>query len=185
MGNFCTGCGNKLYGKDKFCTECGKFSGNDPEGKILEYPYTGGVTPAKPKKKMLLQVITVIAGILLIFLGVQSMVLNIFGRNTNAVIVRATQSTSADDSGFTDSRLFDIQYEFFVDGEKYTGSSTKLFEYGLRTDIPVTVRYLPQRPRINALIEDTGGFTGIFFIVLGGVIIIFGIKANIKFIKKD
>jgi len=183
MAKFCTGCGNQLEAQDKFCTKCGKKTiSNTPEN-LSVYPLHHAnrqMQPVKHGKITFTKIIAIIAGFLIILLGVQSMTLNILGKDATATIISARQSSRTDDSGVTDPRMFDITYEFSVQGTRYTGSSTQLFKYGLTQNQTITVRYLPQRPSINKAKADTKTTTGILFIGLGILVMFFGIMGKFK-----
>ena len=185
MAKFCTVCGQQLSNEDRFCTKCGKFIEMNMQPNLAKNMNNAGNVSfnnssnsrnaVKKSKNSLSTFVALIAGIIIILIGIQSIALNLFGRDVNALIIRAEQSSRTDDSGMTDPRMYDIIYEYFVDGTRYTGSATKMFHYGIRQDQTITVLYLPMRPGINRPKEDAKPITGLIFIGLGIIIIFAGV----------
>ena len=199
MSNYCTKCGAKISQGQSFCTGCGAnvnlnvgqgVSQNQAQNSNQNlnlnsspnqspYQSVNGSTayhPARQKsmspKKIFTGVLVFIASIALIFIGIRSMNLAVFGSETVASIVSVRQATQKNVDGPTDPRLLDVDYEFFIGGVRYTGSTTQIFPRGITQNTTIPVKYIANTPQKNAAAADAKVLNGV--VILGlGIILIF------------
>ena len=130
-----------------------------------------------------------LAGVILIALalfavGIQSMALGIAGKPATAGITSHRQSSYGSGSRNSDPNRYTVHYVFYVDGQRYTGSTTRIFKYGIRSNQTIAVRYMPGMPGINAAENDTKIITGPVMIGLVLLILIPGIRGHMKHSKR-
>jgi hypothetical protein len=189
MGNYCWNCGAQLVQGTRFCTSCGasleqEVQNNQPHTPIAptQYPapnYSAAVPPVRRKKKV--SVILIVVSLLLILLGVQNMSLSIIGKTAAARITKATHDTRSYGNKKPDPNRYRIHYEFFVNGERYTGSANQVFKQGIVSTQTIQVCYLHYWPGINATAKNSKVTGGLVLMGLGMLLLVMGIKGKISF----
>jgi len=192
--NFCTGCGanvNANVGQGVSQNQAQSSNQNlnlnssqnlyqstNQSSNQIPYQSVNGTTTyhsARQKsispKKIFTSVLVFIASIALIFIGIRSMNLAVFGSETVASIVSTRQATQRNVDGPPDPRLLDVNYEFFIGGVRYTGSTTQIFPRGITQNTTIPVKYIANAPRKNAAAADAKVFNGIALLGLGIVLI--------------
>lgn len=93
--------------------------------------------------------------VILILIGIGHMALAVAGRTATAQVTgyERVLIVNNDDSTRNPSR-YKLEYQFFVNGERYDGSVTRVFPGGSHARQTLPVRYLPFWPHVNA--EDGG-----------------------------
>ncbi|MDP3059000.1 MAG: hypothetical protein Q8N36_06040, partial [bacterium] len=86
------------------------------------------------------------------------------------------QAIVNNDISTRDSRRYRVEYQFTVNGVRYTGSVTRLFEGGSHIRQTISVRYLPFWPHVNAEDSDEVGLIGPIMIGLGALLLAFRSK---------
>lgn len=166
---FCKGCGTKLPDGAKFCTACGTQSRRQSSSKAKEAqpvaPFHGSVNRScKNGRTALLLTVSII----LILLGLGHMALSAAGRTIPAQVTNYEQQyiINNDESTRNPSR-YKLEYQFAVNGERYTGSVTRVFPGGSHMRQTILVRYLPFWPHMNAEDDAEMGLTGPVIMGLG------------------
>jgi hypothetical protein len=117
------------------------------------------------------------AAVILILLGIGQMALPVVGSTTTAQVTRYEQKYIIDnDESSRNSSRYKLEYQFSVNGERYTGSVTRVFPGGSHMRQTISVRYLPFWPNVNA--EDTGtvGLEGPVMMGLGILLLVLEVK---------
>jgi hypothetical protein len=116
-------------------------------------------------------------GIILILLGIGSIILTVGGRTTTAQVTDYEQVMYINnDESTRDPRRYKLEYQFTVNGERYTGSVTRVFEKGSQTRKTIPVRYLPFLPSVNNEGGDGNLLGGLVMGGLGALLITAGNK---------
>ncbi len=156
MAKFCRYCGSQITSEMKFCASCGTSLTASPAqqpvrqqpvaqpSSMHQYATQKSTMPSVPRKHKVPALI-IFVSVLLILVSALSVSLSIVGNTAIAQIIDARMDTRSD--SMPDS--YSVIYEFFVGGERYTGSTTKRFQYGVRSDQTINVRYMPLSPRFN------------------------------------
>ncbi len=119
--------------------------------------------------------------IILVLLGIGSAALTVVGSTTTAEVTDYEQVMfdNNDDSSRNPNR-YKLEYQFSVNGERFTGSVTRVFPGGSHMRQTLQVRYLPFWPQVNA--EDGGmaGPAGLIMIGIGVVLLVLGVKNKFR-----
>jgi hypothetical protein len=120
-----------------------------------------------------------LAAVFLIFIGIGHMAIAVVGRTATAQVTGYEQKyiIQNDESTRNPSR-YKLDYAFSVNGERYTGSVTRVFPGGSHMRQTLPVRYLPFWPHINA--EDSGGMNPAGPVILGAGILLLVLEMKRK-----
>lgn len=174
---FCRNCGTRISDGAKFCASCGAGIETQTTAPQPKMPVVPGRTASRLRKKRFMDVLLMPVAIILILMGIGYIGLTVAGRPVTAQVTGYEQVliVNNNDSTRNQSR-YKLEYAFSVNGERYTGSVTRVFagESHMRQTIPV--RYLPFWPHVNA--EDGGavGFSGPIMMGLGVLLLVFVVK---------
>jgi hypothetical protein len=157
---FCEKCGNKLPDEANFCVNCGAARRQEafaparpvapPADSALEQAGNGSTAQNGPRGKKIMDLLLIPVGLIMILLGIGGMALIVSGRTTTAQVVDYEQVMYLNnDESSRDPRRYKLEYQFTVNGERYTGSVTRIFEGGSHMRQTLTVRYLPFWPSVN------------------------------------
>lgn len=193
MAKFCTNCGNPLETNARFCASCGAPSEEIRQDGVGRTPVSSPVQtnkannsatpPVRNKKKI--SVILIIAALLVILFGIQSMALNIIGKTTTATVIKATLDTRTyGGNNMPDPNRYNVIYEFSVDGERHTGNANHIFKTGVRSTQTVRVLYMPFMPGINAVEGDTKITGGLIMTGLGVLLLVLSIKGKVRVTRR-
>jgi len=107
------------------------------------------------------------------------MAIAVVGRTATAQVTGYEQKyiIQNDESTRNPSR-YKLDYAFSVNGERYTGSVTRVFPGGSHMRQTLPVRYLPFWPHINA--EDSGGMNPAGPVILGAGILLLVLEMKRK-----
>lgn len=93
--------------------------------------------------------------VILIMMGISQLALGAVGSTATAQVTGYEQQyiINNDESTRNPSR-YKLEYQFSVNGERYTGSVTRVFAGGSHMRNTISVRYLPFWPHVNAEEKD-------------------------------
>ena len=139
----------------------------------------------QPIKNKLIDPLMIPVAVILIFIGFGHMALSVMGSTATAQVTDYEQVLfiNNDDSTRNPSR-YKLEYQFSVNGERYTGSVTRVFSGGSHMRQTIPVRYLPFWPHVNAEDGKTAGFAGPVMAGVGVVVLVFGIKKKSRLRNK-
>lgn len=127
--------------------------------------------------KKIMDLARVPIAVIIIMIGFGHIALTVAGKTVTAQVTGYEQRyiINNDDSTRNPSR-YQLDYQFAVNGERYTGSVTRVFEGGSHMRQTISVSYLPFWPHVNA--EDSGGLSLVGPIVTGAgiLLLVFEIK---------
>lgn len=110
--------------------------------------------------------------IILILMGIGGTVLVAAGRTVTAQVTGCEQVLFLyDDPSTRDIRRYKLDYQFAINGERYTGSVTRIFENGSHVRSTIPVRYISSCPHLNA--EDRIGVVFAGLLMLGSGVLLF------------
>ena len=126
------------------------------------------------------------AAVILILLGIGQLALGVAGSPVTARVTGYEQVifVNNDDSTRNPSR-YKLEYEFSVNGERYTGSVTRVFPGGSHMRQTIPVRYLPFWPHVNAEDGETAGLAGPVMTGLGALLLVITVKRKSRFRNKS
>ena len=114
-----------------------------------------------------------ITATILILLGIGQIALTVVGRTATGYITNYEKQLllNNDDSTRNPSR-YKVDYQFAVDGKRFTGSVTKIYERGIPaksdgTAQNISVRYLPIWPHVNAEDSNKESVAGPIMLIVG------------------
>lgn len=181
---FCKHCGTKLLNGADFCSNCGAKTEAGEAVPVAQTVSTRTVAQP-PRKNKFMDLLMIPVAIILVLLGIGSLALTVAGSTATARVTGYEQVMfiNNDDSTRNPSR-YKLEYQFTVNGERYTGSVTRVFPGGSHMRQTIPVRYLPFWPHVNA--EDGGlaGPVGPIMAGMGVVVLIFGIRKSRPLIKR-
>jgi hypothetical protein len=110
-------------------------------------------------------------------LGIGQLALGVAGRTATAQVIGYEQVLfiNNDDSTRNPSR-YKLEYQFSVNGERYTGSVTRVFSGGSHMRQTIPVRYLPFWPHVNAEDGETAGLAAPVMTGLGAALLVLEVK---------
>ena len=167
---YCRNCGKQIKENQQFCSGCGnKIVCQNPSA-ISNNAST--IVKKKVKKKR--NWLFVIVGIIIILLGTGQLALSLVGKTTNAQVTSYERKLFLNnDTSSRNSNRYTINYAFMVDGIKYDGTYTSIFEGSSYMKPTITIRYLTFWPHVNS--EDS------FKTSLGGpIMLLIGLLLVIK-----
>ncbi|HZJ77855.1 MAG TPA: zinc ribbon domain-containing protein [Clostridia bacterium] len=193
MNKFCTQCGSKINCNQRFCSSCGVVVGQTSKTEMISEQQTQNNPPStvgqsenkqRTSKNILMLLLPVLIAFVLVLIGVRGILLNVIGEDVTAVITSHTRAKNPNDSRNPDPREFDVIYEFYVEGEKYSGKTTQIFKNGIKSTQTIPVRYMPNWPKINKARADTKITGGLLLIGLGGMLFVSVILGNKKSFRR-
>jgi len=157
---FCKHCGTKLLKGADFCSNCGAKTEAGEAVPVVQTVSTRTVAQP-PRKNKFMDLLMIPAAVILILLGIGQLALGVAGSPVTARVTGYEQVifVNNDDSTRNPSR-YKLEYEFSVNGERYTGSVTRVLPGGSHMRQKIPVRYLPFWPHVNAEEGKTAGFSG-------------------------
>jgi hypothetical protein len=180
---FCKNCGTKLTDEAGFCTGCGAKIERTPNAPSQSEPKPAPLPRAavqKPLKDRIFNWLMIPVGILLLIMGLGHLSLAVAGNPATAQVTDCEQVLflNNDDSTRNPSR-YKLEYQFSVNGERYTGSVTRVFPGGSQTRQTIPVRYLPFWPPVNAEDSDVNP-AGPVMLGAGILLLLLGVRRKIK-----
>lgn len=180
---FCVNCGNEINKNARFCTACGAALQTQtqpvaaapvqaPAPVILQ-----NAPGKKPRKKGLMDLLMIPVAIIILLMGTGYMALMLAGGTVTAQVNGYEQVLILNNDVSTrNPSRYKLEYQFAVNGERYDGSVTRVFEKGSHLQKTLQVRYLPFWPHVNA--EDGTGMVlaGPVMIGVGILLLVFRAK---------
>jgi len=161
----CKKCNQAVSEAAKFCPACGASVGASSPQDAAMYgirDFTRKRRPIGVFGKIMLCVV----GLCLLLLLTQSVLLSVFGANTNGVVYDAKQIQLRNSTDRHNPTRFELSYRYTVSDKTYESKDTMYFEYGYVVEagadgksIPKTtaVRYLPAFPQWSRIESVSGG----------------------------
>jgi len=158
---FCVHCGSVINEKARFCNNCGAALEQEAytaapvsQPAAVQAPFKAASSQRRSGGGMRWLILP--AAILLLIMGIGYMGLTVAGKTTRANVTGYEQQIYVNNDDSTrDPRRYKVDYEFAVNGKRYTGSVTRIFEGGSHMGKTLPIRYLLIWPHINA--EDGSG----------------------------
>jgi hypothetical protein len=124
--------------------------------------------------------------VILILIGFGHMALAVVGSTATAQVTGYEQKyiINKDESTRNPSR-YKLEYQFSVNGERYSGSVTRVFPGGSHMRQTIPVRYLPFWPHVNAEDGETAGLAGPVMTGLGILLLVLEIKRKFRLRNKS
>jgi hypothetical protein len=173
---FCRHCGTENPAQAEFCSGCGAKKGAQP---AAPQPISAPKHPSarQPLKNKLMDLLMIPAALILILLGIGQLALGMVGSTATARVTGYEQKyiINNDESTRNPSR-YKLEYQFSVNGERYSGSVTRVFPGGSHMRQTIPVRYLPFWPHVNAEDGETAGLAGPVMTGLGALLIVITVK---------
>ncbi|MEA4816422.1 MAG: zinc ribbon domain-containing protein [Lachnospiraceae bacterium] len=167
MDNFCKNCGTQIKKKSLFCSSCGADLNRGVKS-TEAYVKNSKIKP----NKIVWRVFLIILSTMLIFIGAGYAALAIMGKTSNAKVIGIEQvAFLANDSSTRNPARYKLSYEFVANGNRYTGSVTRVFEGGSQMKSSVPVLYLSFWPHINTEDRGYGTLISLSIILLGAFIL--------------
>ncbi len=115
--------------------------------------------------------------VILILMGIGQLALSVVGSTATAQVTGYEQQyiINNDESTKNPSR-YKLKYQFSVNGERYTGSVTRVFPGGSHMRQTLPVRYLPFWPHVNAEDGGTADLAGPVMTGLGVLLLAIAVK---------
>lgn len=173
---FCKHCGTKLLTGADFCSNCGAKTKAGVAVPVAQTVSTR--TVAQPlRKNKFMDLLMIPAAVILILFGIGQLALGVAGSTATAQVTGYEQVmfVNNDDSTRNPSR-YKLDYQFSVNGERYTGSVTRVFPGGSHMRQTIPVRYLPFWPHVNAEDGGTAGLAGPVMMGAGVVVLVLGLR---------
>jgi len=188
---FCPNCGNWINENARYCTSCGAavhtaipiVSTPEPGSARAANPNVSGKAPLKNK---LIDLLMIPIAVILILMGIGHMALAIVGSTATAQVTGYEQVLFVhnDESTRNPSR-YKLEYAFSVNGERYTGSVTRVFPGGSHMRQTLPVRYLPFWPHVNAEDGEMAGLAGPAMAGLGVFLLVLEVKRKFRLRSKS
>lgn len=177
---YCANCGNQINENARFCASCGAAVRREtapPAPVPTPGPVTGWSSAGKKRrKKGIMDVLLIPVATILILMGTGYSGLMIIGKTTATDITGYEQRTIINNDDSTrDPRRYEVYYEFAVNGERYGGSVTRIFEGGSHMRKTIQIRYLPFWPHVNAEDSAASGLAGPVMVGLGVLLLVSGV----------
>ena len=152
---FCRNCGTRISDGTNFCASCGARTETQAAAPQPKVSVALDATERRPHKKGPISALLISVAVILILLGIGQVTLGVVGSTATAQVTGYEQQyiINNDESTKNPSR-YKLKYQFSVNGERYTGSVTRVFPGGSHMRQTLSVRYLPFWPHVNA--EDGG-----------------------------
>jgi hypothetical protein len=182
---FCSNCGPEISAQDSFCSGCGAKTGAQPTAP-QSTPVTKPPSAQPPLKNKLLELLMIPVAVILILLGIGQLALSVVGSTTTAQVTGYEQKYFINnDESTRNSSRYKLEYQFSVNGERYTGSVTRVFPGGSHMRQTIPVRYLPFWPHVNAEDGETAGLAGPVMTGLGALLLVITVKRKSRFRNKS
>ncbi len=184
---FCVNCGHELPAGARFCNHCGAGTNARPAAIQNTRTQTATITPSYPatrqhRKGSWTDWLLPVVAVALILYGIGHIALQVIGRSAMAQVTDLEQVMFVqNDSSTRNPSRYKLEYAFSVDGERYTGSVTRVFTGGSQMRQTLPVRYLAFWPSINA--EDAD-MNPVGLVTLGAGILIMVISVR-KYKRKN
>ena len=180
MEKFCKNCGAQLKPDVKFCASCGAKTGAQPAA-LQSMPAPEHPSVRQPINNKLMDLLMIPIAVILVLLGIGQLALSVVGSTAAAQVTGYEQQyiINNDQSTRNPSR-YKLEYQFSVNGERYTGSVTRVFPGGSHMRQTLPVRYLPFWPHVNAEDGVTAGLAGPVMTGLGVLLLVFGVKRKFR-----
>ena len=179
---FCMNCGNPINENARYCASCGAARRREnsvlPPSSVPAVPVSDRpAAPRKPLRGRIMDLLMIPAAVILILLGIGQLALGVVGSTATAQVTGYEQKyiINNDDSTRNPSR-YKLEYQFSVNGERYTGSVTRVFPGGSHMRQTIPVRYLPFWPHVNAEDGETAGLAGPVMTGLGALLLVITVK---------
>lgn len=184
---FCPNCGNVLNENARFCVSCGATQRREdsvppPAVPVSAQPAMVQLTvPRKLLKDRIMDLLVIPVAIILILMGIGYMALGVVGSTVTAQVTGYEHKyiIHNDESTRNPSR-YKLEYQFSVNGERYTGSVTRVFPGGSHIRRTIPVRYLPFWPHVNAEDGGTAGLAGPIMTGLGVLLLVVTVKRKFR-----
>ena len=155
---FCLNCGNAVDENTRFCASCGAAQRREDSVPPPASAVPVSSRPTAPRKSLkdrIMDSLLIPVGVILLLMGVGYMTLSVVGKTTTAQVTGYEQMLilNDDDSTRNPSR-YRLEYELTVNGKRYDGSVTRIFENGSHMRTTIQVRYFPFWPHVNAEDRD-------------------------------
>lgn len=153
---FCVNCGHELPAGARFCTHCGARTDTRPATVQPISPQAATPTPPYPAprpsaKRSWTDWLLPFVAVALILFGIGHLALAMFGRTATAQVTDLEQVMFVNnDSSTRNPSRYKLDYAFSVDGERFTGSVTRVFTGGSQMRQTIRIKYLTFWPSINA-----------------------------------
>ena len=179
---FCLNCGNRINENARFCVSCGAAQRREnsvlPASSVPAVPVSDRPTASrKPLKGRIMDLLMIPIAVILILLGIGQLALGVAGSTVTAQVTGYEQKyiINNDESTRNPSR-YKLEYQFSVNGERYSGSVTRVFPGGSHMRQTIPVRYLPFWPYVNAEDGETAGLAGPVMTGLGALLLVITVK---------
>ena len=192
MTKFCRHCGSQITPEMKFCASCGTSLTSSPAqqperqqpvaqpSSMHQYATQKSTTPSAPRKHKVPALI-IFVSVVLLLVSALSVSLSIVGNTAIAQIIEVNRDARSD--SMPDS--YSVIYEFFVGGERYTGSTTQRFQYGVGAGQTINVRYMPLRPSFNMPANDVNMIRPLVMVGIAILLLVLSKKGFITLKSKN
>jgi hypothetical protein len=173
---FCRHCGTENPAQAGFCSGCGAKAGAQT---AASQPIPAPKRPSarQPLKNKLMDLLMIPVAVILILLGIGQLALGAVGSTATAQVTGYEQKYIINnDESTRNSSRYKLEYQFSVNGERYTGSVTRVFPGGSHMRQTLPVRYLPFWPHVNAEDGETAGLAGPVMMGLGVLLLMVTVK---------
>ncbi len=176
MPMFCRHCGTKNPAQAGFCSGCGAKAGAQ-KGAPQPIPAPKRPSERQTLKNKLMDLLIIPVAVILILLGIGQLALGVAGSTATAQVTGYEQKYILhNDESTRNSSRYKLEYQFSVNGERYTGSVTRVFPGGSHMRQTIPVRYLPFWPHVNAEDGETAGLAGPVMAGLGVLLLVVAVK---------
>ncbi len=175
---FCANCGRPIYKNARYCPFCGAENSaaleEAPGQSPLAVTERGRIAVGKGSiKEKIWRIFSLPLAVILILIGSGYLVLPLAGRRVEARVTACEQVlVLQDDPSSWDSRRYRLKYQFFVNGEGYTGSVIRIFKNGSQVRNTLPVRYLSFWPSVNAEEAVQLSVAGPIFLAAGVLLLV-------------
>ncbi len=179
---FCLNCGNRINENERYCASCGAAQRREnsvlPPSSVPAAPVSDRPTaPRKPLKDRIMDLLMIPAAVILILLGIGQLALGVVGSTATAQVTGYEQKYIINnDESIRNPSRYKLEYQFSVNGERYSGSVTRVFPGGSHMRQTIPVRYLPFWPHVNAEDGETAGLAGPVMTGLGALLLVITVK---------
>lgn len=178
---FCNNCGKQNDERALFCKNCG-FSIKSTGRENFDVSTSGSFK----LKKQRISFGVLILSLLLATFAFSQMGLLIVGSTTIADVYEYEQRIYIGGGDSTrDPTRYEVFYEFYVDGKRFTGSTMMNFPYGITVTsegMPenVTVRYISVMPHINSPDGEIDILPFTILLLLSGLLLFIGLRGKVQ-----
>ncbi|NLB19369.1 MAG: hypothetical protein GX829_00680 [Clostridium sp.] len=128
-------------------------------------------------KRWFFKILMMLVALMLLVMGIGNAALQLVGKPAVAQVTNYEQVLylNNDESSRNPSR-YKVNYQFSVDGQRYTGSVTRVFNGGSHMKETIPVQYLGFRPNINGEDRSDVDLTSLLLVGSGLVLFVLVIK---------